>query len=176
MPLFVTETSNDLEDTGPPVTPEGAVPLGQAAGLRWYRADRVPTEGRTPTTDEVSTAMLELPAIRSAKAAARRRIASEVGDLHEIIADQAKQIEALTVMLCRLSAEYLGGTAMTDDQRTRYLTRVETVLGAIETGGLTLRGDVEAADDMLQKTLARTNRINQIIADSYLPQRSRLID
>jgi hypothetical protein len=120
--------------------------------------------------------MLELPAIRSAKANTRRRIESEVGDLHEIVADQAKQIEALTVMLCRLSAEYLGGTAMTDDQKTRYLTRVETVLGAIETGQLTLRGDLEAADDMLHKTLARTNRINQIIGESYLPQRNRLID
>ena len=150
--------------------------LGFAAGVAWYRDADAPEGSREPTAEELAAANLGLPAIRSLKASTRRKIEAEVGDLHEIVADQAKQIEALTVMLCRLSAEYLGGTAMTDTDKTTYLARVETVLGAIEQGHLVLRGDLEGTDDMLQKTLSRTNRINEIVGSEYLPRRNGVLE
>lgn len=169
MPLFVVQPSDDADE---PRDQPDAQHLGYAAGVRWYKGETMPMDGRPPTAEELSKANLDLPAIRQIKASTRRKIESEVGDLHEIVADQAKQIEALTVMLCRLSAEYLGGTAMTADEKSRYLARVETVLGAISTGHLTLRGDLEGTDDMLQKTLSRTNRINEIVGSEYLPKRA----
>ena len=174
MPLFVIELV-DTQDDERPLEPEGAQSLGHAAGVRWYKAGTIPAEGRAPTVDELATANLELPAIRNLKASTRRKIETEVGDLHEIVADQAKQIEALTVMLCRLSAEYLGGTAMSDTAKTTYLARVENVLSAIDSGALQLRGDLEGTDDMLEKTLARTNRINEIVGDDYLPKRDGVL-
>ena len=174
MSLFVVKSIETQDDERQP-TPVGADYLGYAAGARWYKADAVPAEGRTPTDAELAAANLELPAIRNLKASTRRKIEAEVGDLHEIVADQAKQIEALTVMVCRLSAEYLGGTAMTADDKTTYLSRVEDVLAAIASGDLVLRGDLEGADDMLQKTLARTNRINEIVGAEYLPRRNEVL-
>jgi len=174
MPLFVIEpvvTEGDERSA----EPQGAQSLGHAAGVRWYKAETIPAEGRAPTADELATANLELPAIRSLKASMRRKIEAEVGDLHEIVADQAKQIEALTVMLCRLSAEYLGGTVMSDTAKTTYLARVENVLSGIDSGALQLRGDLEGADDMLKKTLARTNRINEIVGGDYLPKRDGVL-
>lgn len=174
MSLFVIEPV-DTEVGERPPEPEGAQSLGHAAGVRWYKADTIPTEGRAPTVDELATANLELPAIRNLKASARRKIETEMGDLHEIVADQAKQIEALTVMLCHLSAEYLGGTVMSDTAKTTYLARVENVLSAIDSGALQLRGDLESTDDMLEKTLARTNRINQIVGSEYLPRRGEVL-
>lgn len=174
MTLFVIEPI-DTQDGERQQEPKGAQPLGHAAGVRWYKANTIPSDGRAPTADEITAANLELPAIRNLKAFTRRKIETEVGDLHEIVADQAKQIEALTVMLCHLSAEYLGGTAMSADAKTTYLARVESVLAAIDCGALQLRGDLEGADDMLEKTLARTNRINQIVGNEYLPRRNKVM-
>lgn len=175
MSLFVIEPVDTEVDERPP-EPEGAQSLGHAAGVSWCKADSIPTEGRAPTVDELATANLELPAIRSLKASTRRKIEAEVGCLHDIVADQAKQIEALTVMLCRLSAEYLGGSVMSDAAKTTYLARVENVLSAIDSGELQLRGDLESTDDMLEKTLARTNRINQIVGNEYLPSRANVFN
>lgn len=174
MPLFVIEPV-DTEGEERQEAPSGAEYLGYAAGMRWYKADTIPAAGRAPSNDEIALANLELPAIRSLKASTRRKIEHEVGDLHEIVADQAKQIEALTVMLCRLSAEYLGGTTMSDAEKMKYLVRVETVLGAISTGQLTLRGDLEGADDILQKSMSRTHRINEIVGSEYLPRRNGVL-
>lgn len=174
MPLFVIKPTDTNDDERLP-DPEGAKALGYAAGLRWYKADAVPPEGRAPTRSEFAIASIDLPAIKNLKSSARRKIQAEVGDVYEILADHSKQIEALTVMVCRLSAEYLGGTAMTEEERQKYLIRVESVLGAISAGHLTLRGDLEGADDMLQKTLERTDRVNRIVGDEYLPLLRELI-
>jgi len=149
--------------------------LGWAGGIAWYRDADAPDGSREPTTNELAAANLELPAIRNLKASAQRKIEAEVGDVYEILADHSKQIEALTVMICRLSADILGGTQLSDEERQKYLVRVETVIGAIAAGHLTLRGDLEGADDMLQKTLMRTDKVNRIIGDAYLPQLRRLI-
>ena len=175
MPLFVIESAIETEDERQP-DPEGAQALGHAAGVRWFKAPTIPKEGRAPTDEELMIANLDLPSIRNLKASTRRKIEAEVGDLHEIVADQAKQIEALTLMLCRLSAEYLGGTTMDAGTKETYLARVETVLGAIEQGHLVLRGDLEGTDDMLQKTLSRTNRINEIVGSEYLPRRNGVLE
>jgi len=174
MPLFVIEPLDTTEDTPQP-DPQGAQPLGHAAGVRWYKDATIPAEGREPTDEELSAALLELPAIRQLKAAARRKIEREVGDVHEILADQAKQIEALTALVSRMAADYLGGTVMDEATKTTYLQRVETIVGALDSGSLTLRGDMEGADTMIMKVLERSNRINEIIAQEYLPRRAGVL-
>lgn len=172
MPLFVIE-QGDAEER--PAVPIGATALGQTRGLYWYQAAEMDSDGRLPTREELARANIELPAMRAAKEHARRKIKEEMGDLHEIVADQSKQIEALTVLLCRLTAEMLGGAAMSDATKATYLARSEAVLTALDSGALRLRGDMEGADDMLQRMLHRTNRINQIIEAEYLPLRQNVI-
>lgn len=172
MPLFVIE-QDDAEER--PAVPIGATALGQTRGLYWYQATEIDSDGRLPTHEELARANIELPAMRAAKEHARRKIEEEMGDLHEIVADQSKQIEALTVLLCRLTADMLGGTVMSDVTKETYLDRSESVIAALDSGALRLRGDMEGADDMLQRMLQRTNRINQIVEAEYLPLRQSVI-
>jgi len=174
MPLFVIETPGDDEDS-PLSAPQGAQAMGHAAGVRWYKAAAIPSEGREPTDEELAAALLELPAIRQLKSSVRRRIEREVGDLHEIVADQSRQIEALTALVCRMAADLLGGTPLSEDTRTTYLARVESVVAALDSGTLILRGDQEGADDMLAKVMGRTSRVNQIVGDEYLPRRNEVM-
>lgn len=175
MPIFVIDQPvGDEEETRKP-TPEGAEPIGQAASVRWYRADAIPAEGREPTDDELSAALLELPAIRQLKQAARRRIEREVGDVHDIQADQGKQIEALTALLTRMAVEYLGGEPMSVDTKAAYLARAESVVTALDTPGVTLRSDAEDAGDLILRAMSRSSRVNQIVAEEYLPRRDEVV-
>lgn len=174
MPLFVIGPINADDDAQQP-DPQGAQALGHAAGVRWYKDATVPADGRAPTDEELSVALLELPAIRHLKSAARRRIEREVGDVHEILADQAKQIEALTALCARLAADYLGGTPLDTQRKTGYLARVEGIVAALDSGQLVLRGDAEGADEMIGRVMGRSSRINRIVTEEYLPRRDEVL-
>jgi hypothetical protein len=176
--LIVINRNTDTEEPTEIQLPEGTLPLGDAAGLSWFKIPHgalAPSGSRAPTAEELARAHLELPAIRQLKASTRRKIEAEVGDLHEIVADQSKQIEALTALVCRMAAEQFGGTAMDQATKDTYLARGEMVVGALDSGALTLRGDQEGADDMLAKVLARTSRVNEIVGEEYLPRRNELL-
>lgn len=177
--LIVIKRNTDTDEPSEIQLPEGALPLGDAAGLSWFKIPHgalAPSGSRAPTTQELERARFELPAVRQLKQATQRRIEAEMGDVHELLADQARQIEALTALVCRLAAEHLGGTAMSEATKAAYLARAEHVVAALDSGALTLRGDAEGADDMLAKVMGRTDRINRIIADEYLPRRRALLE
>jgi hypothetical protein len=174
MTIFVTNINHETDEQ--PANPANAQLIGYAAGVRWYKAEVIPAEGRKPTPLEWEKGMLVLPAIRSVKQNTRRRIEYEVGDLHEIIADQARQIEALTALGVRIASDYLGGTPMDSNTKATYLARVESIIGALDSGALVLRGEGEDADDMLAKVMDRTDRINRIIKDDYLPRRDEFLN
>lgn len=178
--LIVIDRTPDGSDEPLEVqVPDGTLALGYAAGLAWYRLPEGtlgPSGSRAPTAAELDQATLELPAVQRLKQATRRRIEREVGDVYEILADQARQIEALTALVCRLSADQLGGTAMSETTKSTYLARAESVVAALDSGALTLRGDAESADDMLEKVMARADRINRIVAADYLPRRRALLE
>lgn len=177
--IVIDRTNDDPENPLEIQLPEGTQKLGFAGGVEWHRLPEgasLPSGARAPTDNEMIKARLELPAIRQLKASARRRIEVEVGDIYEIVADQAKQIEALTALTARLAADYMGGTAMDAATRSAYLQRVESIVGALDNGSLTLRGDQGGVDDMLTKVMARTSRINEIVGEEYLPRRNALLE
>jgi len=114
--------------------------------------------------------------VRQLKASARRRIEAEAGDIHDIVADQARQIEALMALAVRLGQVVLGGETLDPDVQHRYLDRIAPLAQALDNGSLTLRGDLEDPDAMLARMQARTDRINDIIAAEYLPRRAELLN
>lgn len=123
----------------------------------------------------MSAAMLELPAIRQLKAAARRRIEREVGDVYDLLADQAKQIEALTALLSRMAVEYYGGASPTEEQRQNYLERSEAVIAALDSNDTLMRADAEPAYDLIMRSLGRSSLINKIVSEDYLPRRNEVM-
>lgn len=176
--IVIDRTPNDADEPTDITLPEGTLKLGHAAGLEWYRLPHgalAPSGSRAPADDELALARLTLPAIKTLKAAARRRIETEVGDVYELLADQARQIEALTALGARMAAEFLGGTEMSAEHRANYLQRVEAIVAAMDSGALTLRGEAEGADDMLMRLLDRADRTNRIIIDDYLPRRDKVL-
>lgn len=171
MPVFVIEPIESVEESGVS-SPVGAVALGSAAGVDWFKASVIPAAGRAPTRRELTVAHHELPAMRQLKSSVRRKIEAEQGCIYDLVADQAKQIEALTVLVSRMAADYLGGPVLSDEQRAIYLARVSAVIEGLDSGDLKLRGDAEDADDMLDRVLYRASRINEIVEDEYLPRRA----
>lgn len=176
--MIIVIERTDATDDAPAATPEGATPLGQVAGLDWYRLpdnSDMPATARQPTDDELAHAKRELPAIKTLKASVRRRIEREVGDVHEILADQARQIEALTALAVRLGQVVFGGETLGADLQQRYLDRINPVATALDSGALLLRGDLEDAAEMLARVQSRTDAVNRLIGEHYLPRRDEVL-
>tara|TARA_E500000305_G_C3947050_1_gene200320 strand:- start:139 stop:678 length:540 start_codon:yes stop_codon:yes gene_type:complete len=179
MPLIVRPQPDIDEPIDELDLPPESRRLGAAGGLDWYRIPEgatAPAGTRAPTDAELNSARLDLPPVRQLKASARRRIEAEAGDIHDIVADQARQIEALMALAVRLGQVVLGGETLDPDVQHRYLDRIAPLAQALDNGSLTLRGDLEDPDAMLARMQARTDRINDIIAAEYLPRRAELLN
>ena len=180
MPIIVYNRDLTADDEPQSLElPEGARSLGAAAGLDWYQlpaGSETPIDARSPTPAELVQAKRHLPAVRQLKAAVRRRIEHEVGDIDDLLADQARQIEALTALSVRLAQVVFGGESLDAELKQRYVDRITPVAAALDDGSLLLRGDLEGAADMLASVQARTDAINRIIADDYLPTRQSLLE
>ena len=74
-----------------------------------------------------------------------------------------------------MAAEYLGGPALSNEQRAAYLSRVSAVIEGLDNGTLKLRGDAEDTDDMLNRVLSRASRINEIVEEEYLTRRNTVM-
>lgn len=172
--IIATAIDLDSESAEPISLPEGARHLGHTPAGEWFAipdSSAIPEGARLASDGEVRQALLSLPGITSLKASVRRKIESEVGDLHDLVADQAKQIEALTALTCRIATEYLGGAEIAPEHRATYLARVESVVSALDSGSVSMRGDTEGADNMLERLLSRADKVNRIVEKHYLARR-----
>lgn len=174
MQPFVAPRPTD-EDAPALEIPAGAIDLGQAGSLRWIRADSPGEPWRAPTDEELEVAKRELPCVRMAKQALRRRIEREIGDDGDLIADQARQIESLTMLVTRLVAELWGGRTTDPAIKAAYISRAEAVVDAVDGGQLHLRGEYEDPAEMVARVTERSGHINRLAGEQYLPQRDALL-
>lgn len=145
--------------------------IGMAGGDQHAEID-LRIESMTPEID----ALIKRSQVAAAeKQTLRKNIADEVGDLHDLLADQAKVIEFLFVLTARMAEEYLGGNTIPSAKKTEYLARVQAVTGALDAGGVTLRGDFTDPDTMLGEVIARTDTINTLVKTKYADQINALV-
>jgi len=147
--------------------------IGERDGRHWYigvasNEQHAGVDLREEPAADVSDLIKSSQMASALKQGLRKRVASEVGDLHDLIADQSKIIEFLYVMLARLTADYFGGDPMPQEDRDRYLARAQAVLLAIDSGQAVLRGSFEDMDAVLQNMIQRQSRINELVRDEYV--------
>lgn len=102
-----------------------------------------------------------------AKDVVRRRIEVEVGDLHDLVADCMRLCEFSLVLGVRVSHEVLTGEAMDPSLRDAYTQRVSAVKGAMDSGEIALRSDLEDPTEMMARLMERYTRITQLVGDHY---------
>jgi hypothetical protein len=147
--------------------------IGERDGRHWYVGTAAAEQHagidlREEPAVDVSDLIKKSQMAAALKQGLRKRVTGEIGDLHDLIADQSKIIEFLYVMLARLSADYLGGDPMSQEDRDRYLPRAQAVLLAIDSGQAVLRGSFEDMDAVLQNMIHRQSRINELVRDEYV--------
>lgn len=126
-------------------------------------------------TDEIEQLIKKSQLASANKSALRAKIAEDVGDIHDLIADQAKTLEFLFVLVARMADEFLGGTAIPADRKAEYLARVQAVTGALDASAITLRGDYTQPDKMLQDVLGKTDLINKLVKSDYVDSLNALV-
>jgi hypothetical protein len=146
--------------------PDGAEMPEQPEEIQWQPVD--------PTHELVEQLKRSRP-VSIAKRVVRERIETEVGDLHDLVADCMRLCEFSLALSLRVSHEVFSGERMPDETRTAYAQRVETVLGALDSGDVVLRGDLEDPDAMIMRLMERYTRISQLLADLYKPRIAELL-
>lgn len=132
---------------------------------------------RTETMTYEISALIKKSKLASAKKqAVRKDIEENVGDLHDLIADQSKTIEFLFVLVARMAEEFLGGSVIPEAKRTEYLARIQAVTAALDANTITLRGDFTNPDVMLEEVMGRTDAINKIVKSKYAEKIDALVN
>ena len=112
----------------------------------------------------------------AAKQTVRNKVSRDVGDVYDLVADQAKMIEFLLMLTCRMADSYLGGVEIPSDVKAVYLSRVQAILNAVDADQVLLRTQLEDSDIMAQRLLFKQDAINQIVKQDYLDKLKELID
>lgn len=147
--------------------PDGVTAPKQPKKIKWTRVDTI--------TSELNSKLRRLRPIAIRKDNLRDIIEESVGDVHDLIADNMRLTEFALMLSLRSSREQLGGTPMTEEEKTRYLERIDAVLSAVESGEVLIRGDVENASDMMLRLMTRYSKINEAVRDHYKPEINQLL-
>lgn len=146
--------------------PDGAVMPEQPEEIRWQAAT---------VTPELLEQLKRSRPVDVAKTAVRRRIEVEVGDLHDLVADCMRLCEFSLALGVRVSHEVLTGEAMDTAVRDAYTQRVAAVKGALDSGEIVLRSDLEDPTEMMTRLMERYTRITQLVGDHYQPTIDELL-
>lgn len=146
--------------------PDDAQMPEQPEEIQWQAVDATP--------DLVEKLKRSRP-MRIAKGVVRERIEEEVGDLHDLVADCMRLCEFSLALSLRVSHEVFSGEQMAPEVRQAYAERVQTVLGAMDSGDVVLRGDLEDPDAMIMRLMERYTRISQLLANVYKPRVNDLL-
>lgn len=146
--------------------PDDAQMPEQPEEIQWQTVDATP--------DLVEQLKRSRP-MRIAKDVVREHIEEEVGDLHDLVADCMRLCEFSLALSLRVSHEVFSGEQMAPEVRQAYAERVQAVLGAMDSGDVVLRGDLEDPDAMIMRLMERYTRISQLLANVYKPRVNDLL-
>lgn len=108
------------------------------------------------------------------KSNARYFIDKEVGDAQDLIADAMKLIEFNMMLTARLAGDLWGTNPIDSTTKEAYKARNKAFLDAVEAGAITLRGDFDDMDLVMQRLLGRVSKTNQLVRDNYVSELQRL--
>lgn len=105
--------------------------------------------------------------IAIAKDRLRKKIESEIGDLHDLVSDSMRLNEFALLLCLRVSHQVLTGEPMSAENKAAYIERVELALQGIDSGNVILRGDIEDPAAMIQRLMARYSKLTELVRDEY---------
>lgn len=120
----------------------------------------------TLTSEEVEI-LQKQDFVNNKKLHVRRNIEIEVGDIHDLIADANKMIEFLMVLVSRMAGDYFGTHPFDESTKEAYAKRNSLFLDALDNKLVTIRGDYEDPDKLLQDLVSKFSKTNELVRDLY---------
>ena len=118
----------------------------------------------------------ELESLKKQRFAAIRKeyirllIEKDVGDIYDLLADAMKLIEFNMLLTARLAGDLWGTNPLDTDKKAVYAQRNKYFLEAVDAGDVTLRGDFEDMNTVMEKMLERVSTINCLVRDKYIAE------
>lgn len=125
-------------------------------------------------TPELKRILKKLPHVLINKDSLRRCIETNVGDMHDLLADSMKLIEFNIMLTSRLAADYFNTSKLSEADKEAYSNRNQAFLDLVDSGEMSLRSDFEAADEMLIKLISRYSKIQDLVQSEYADKLERI--
>lgn len=78
------------------------------------------------------------------------------------------------MLTARLAGDLWGTNPIDDTKKTEYAGRNKAFLDAVEAGAITLRGDFEDMDTVMERLMGRVSRVNELVRDTYVNELKRV--
>jgi hypothetical protein len=121
-------------------------------------------------TEEQKELLKKQALVSLKKSSVRKSIESDIGDVHDLVADCMKLIEFNMLLTARLAADYFQTEPMDVTTKQTYADRNQAFLNAVAIGDVTLRGSFEDADEMMLKIMSRYSKIQDHVKTEYIDQ------
>lgn len=121
-------------------------------------------------TEEQKELLKKQALVSLKKASVRKSIESDIGDVHDLIADCMKLIEFNMLLTARITADYFQTEPLDATTKQTYADRNQAFLNAVSIGDVTLRASFEDADEMMLKIMSRYSKIQDHVKTEYIDQ------
>ena len=121
-------------------------------------------------TDDQKEELRKQALVQLKKQTLRDHIESDVGDVHDLVADCMKLIEFNLMLTSRLAADYFETSPMDDETKAVYSQRNQAFLDSVGTGDITLRASFEDANEMMLRLMHRYSHIQDLVKEEYVDQ------
>ncbi len=101
---------------------------------------------------------------------ARKRIAKEVGDSEDLLADISKRLTMIERLIVRLAIPLLKGEEISDELKETYLPMCELLVNAVDSGQYVDRADLEEPQELFTKLLGRADQIGSIVQEEMFKE------
>jgi hypothetical protein len=100
----------------------------------------------------------------------RDKINIEVGDVEDILADSIKMLEINFIQTAKVILDVYGVTPLAIEEKDLLINRSKKLLDSVSSGEILLRSNLENTDDILDKTILRLSKINNMVKDEYIKE------
>jgi len=104
----------------------------------------------------------------------REHLEESAGDIYDMLADCMKMAEFSLMLTSRLAADYFGTEELTEEKRQEYSQRNQAFLDAVNSGSVTVRGDIDDPNEVLFRIMGRYSAVQNQVEKEYLSEMKKI--
>lgn len=125
-------------------------------------------------TDEQKGILKKQTFTKFKKQVLREHLEESAGDIYDMLADCMKMAEFSFMLTSRLAADYFKTEELEEEERQEYAQRNQAFLDAVNSGAVTIRGDIDNPNEVLFRIMGRYSEVQKKVEKEYLAEMKKI--